>query len=168
MPLHVQMMLRKVRCVTLDVDGVLTDGNIIFSSDGTEYKSFNAQDGFGIKMLQARGIPVAIISGRKSEVVEQRARELHIRHVYQGVEDKLQALHHFLDNVGCEPNEVVHVGDDEPDAKLFGVVGVAVAVANAVPRVKAAADIVTQRSGGCGAVREFCEWLLAAHADSAE
>lgn len=151
--------IARIRCVTLDVDGVLTDGRIVYGDDGTEYKSFNVQDGLGIKNLQSLGVHVAIISGRKSVVVQRRAKELGIRHVYQGVEHKLTALNEFLDEIGCELSEVAHIGDDEPDRELFEAVGVSVAVANAVPTVKGDADVVTRLSGGDGAVREFCDLL---------
>ena len=149
--------IARIRCVTLDVDGVLTDGRIVYGSDGTEYKAFNTQDGLGIKNLQAIGVHVAIISGRSSDVVLRRAEELGIRHVYLGVEDKLTALKQILEEVGCDFDEVAHMGDDEPDRELFNLIGVSVAVANAVPIVKREADIVMQLSGGEGAVREFCD-----------
>ena len=158
--------IERVRCVTLDVDGVLTDGRIVYGSDGTEFKSFNVQDGLGIKNLQSMGIHVAIISGRASSVVERRASELGIRHLYQEVEDKVGALRHLLDEVNCEAIEVAHIGDDEPDREVFKEVGVAVAVANAVPAVKKDADIVTQLPGGAGAVREFCDLVRTTHTEA--
>ena len=156
-PPKLRSSIARIRCVTLDVDGVLTDGRIVYGSDGTEYKSFNVQDGLGIKNLQSMGVHVAIISGRQSDVVQRRAKELGIRHVYQGVENKLTALKQVLNEIGCESSEVAHIGDDEPDRELFAAIGVSVAVANAVPTVKRDADIVTQLSGGDGAVREFCD-----------
>ena len=157
--------LARIRCVTLDVDGVLTDGRIVYGSDGTEYKAFNVQDGLGIKKLHALGLHVVIISGRDSNVVAQRAHELGIRHVYQGIDDKPAAIKTVLAEIGCDLVEVAHMGDDEPDRELFELVGVGVAVANAVAGVKRAADVVTQRSGGDGAVREFCDLLQDVQSD---
>ena len=151
--------ISRIRCVTLDVDGVLTDGRIVYGSDGTEYKAFNARDGVGIKMLLSNHVHVAIITGRQSPIVDKRAEELGICHVYQGVQDKRTALKQLLEEVGCAPDEVAHIGDDLPDRELFELVGLSVAVADASPTVKREADFVTRLAGGDGAVREFCDLL---------
>lgn len=157
-----QAALRAVKLLVLDVDGVLTDGRLFYGAKGEELKAFHVRDGHGIKEIMSAGIDVAIISGRKSEAVAQRARELGIRHVVQGAHDKLAALHKLararklaLDYCAC-------VGDDTPDVPVLEACGVGIAVADAHPDALAAADLVTQTRGGRGAVREVCDWLLAA------
>ncbi len=146
----------------LDVDGVLTDGSLWFGARGETMKRFHVRDGHGIKLLQATGIQVAIISGRRSPAVSARARELGIRHVYQGVADKNQVLERLLRKLGITDTQVACVGDDTPDIPLFVRAGFAVAVSDAHPLAQAAARCVTTLGGGQGAVREVCDWLLAA------
>ena len=153
--------LRKVELLILDVDGVLTDGKLYYGSGGLELKAFNVQDGHAIKMLQAE-IPVAIISGRTSDVVERRAAELGIAHLFQGVDDKPVALAELSKRTGIAPGRIAHMGDDIPDIALFAEVGLAIAPASAHPEVLAQADLVTQLAGGEGAVREVCQRLLVA------
>ena len=157
-----QAALRAVRLLVLDVDGVLTDGRLFYGSKGEVLKAFHVRDGHGIKEIAAAGIAVAIISGRRSEAVARRARELGIKHVVQGANDKLAALHKLararkvaLDYCAC-------VGDDTPDVPILEACGVGIAVADAHPDALAAADLVTKTRGGLGAVREVCDWLLAA------
>ena len=154
--------LKHIRVVVLDVDGVLTDGKLTFDAQGNEYKSFSVLDGFGLRKLKEQGIEIAIITGRSSTIVAQRAAELGIQHVHQGVAAKDVALHSILDALQLQSDQVLYVGDDEPDIPAMQLVGVAVAVANAMGSVKEIADFVTQKSGGEGAVREVCERLLAA------
>lgn len=157
-----QARLRRVRLLILDVDGVLTDGRLFYGPDGTELKAFHVQDGSAIKRLQAAAIPVAIISGRNAEAVARRAAELHIEHLYAGVEEKTVALQALQRRTGIEAEAMAHVGDDLPDIPLFERVGTAVAVANAHPAAIACAHYVTTASGGFGAVREICDLLLIA------
>lgn len=153
---------RQVRLLILDVDGVLTDGGLQFDNRGEEYKTFNSLDGHGIRMLQESGIEVAIITGRKSEIVKHRMNELGVRHVYQGNRDKLEAFAALLRATGVDPAQVAYVGDDLPDLQIMQRVGFAVAVQNAHDFVRQHCDWVTQRSGGKGAVREVTDFILQA------
>jgi 3-deoxy-D-manno-octulosonate 8-phosphate phosphatase (KDO 8-P phosphatase) len=151
-----------IRLAAFDIDGVLTDGTLTYDDRGREYKTFHAHDGLGLKLLQQAGIAVAVISARQSTVVEIRMRELGIELVYQGQQDKLKALHQLLQRLSLEPSQVAYTGDDLQDLPVMRAVGFAVAVANAVTTVKQAAHWVTERSGGRGAVREICEYILSA------
>lgn len=152
--------LRSIRGVILDVDGVMTSGTITYDNHGNELKTFNVLDGYGIKAIQKVGVCVAIMSGRRSVAVERRAQELSITDVFQGLQDKTEALEVFARSHGLNYVEIAHIGDDIPDLGLFERVGLAVAVANAVPRLKEAADLVLTRAGGAGAIREFSDLLL--------
>jgi 3-deoxy-D-manno-octulosonate 8-phosphate phosphatase (KDO 8-P phosphatase) len=154
--------LRRARALVLDVDGVLTDGRLFYGAKGESLKAFHVRDGYGIKAVAAAGITVAIISGRKSPMVAKRARELGIRHVVQGAGDKLAALTRLATKLGLALEHVVCVGDDTPDAPILSAAGLGVAVADAHPDALAAADLATTRPGGRGAVREVCDWLIAA------
>lgn len=149
--------IKSIRGVTLDVDGVLTDGTIILDAAGREFKIFHVHDGLGLLQLQRLGLTIAIVSGRESEAVSRRAQELNIDLVYQNVQDKTGVLCEIIQKTGITEREFAHIGDDLGDLAMFSQVGVAVAVANAVDVVKQRADYVTQRSGGLGAVREFCD-----------
>ena len=153
---------RTVRLAIFDVDGVLTDGTLWIGAQGEAFKAFNILDGHGVKMLQAAGIDTAILSGRDSEAVLRRAAELGIRHVVQGASDKLAAFEELLAQSGYRAQACSFMGDDLPDLPVLQRCGFAVAVANAVDAVKAAAHYVTQASGGRGAVREFSDLVLRA------
>ncbi len=148
--------------VVFDVDGVLTDGRLYYSDDGREMKAFHVQDGFAIKLLRAHGVEVALISGRHSTMVTRRAEELGIVHLYHGVQDKAAALGELVAATGIDPARIAHVGDDLPDLAIFGLVGLAVSVADGHPAVTAAADHVTAAAGGHGVARELCQVILAA------
>ncbi|CAN5309213.1 3-deoxy-manno-octulosonate-8-phosphatase KdsC [soil metagenome] len=152
----------KIRCLILDVDGVLTDGKLYFNEQGEVAKAFSVQDGLGIKLLQQVGITVAIISGRNSPIVQRRAEELAITHIYQGQENKLPALELLLIKLCLTHEQCAFVGDDLPDLPIIQCVGLGIAVANAVAVVKQHALWQTQRSGGEGAVREVCDFLIEA------
>ena len=156
----VRAKLEATRALTLDVDGVMTSGHITLDNQGNELKSFHVQDGYGIQALRQTGICVAIMSGRRSVAVERRAQELDITDVYQGLRDKSEALSNFATLRGFNYTEIAHIGDDIPDLVLFKKVGFAVAVVNAVPQLKDAADLVLTRAGGGGAIREFADLLL--------
>src|SRR5262249_30648423 len=143
-----------VRLLVLDVDGVLTDGTLYYSDSGEELKAFNIQDGLGIKMLQAAGLETAIISGRASAALEQRAQNLAIHHLHQGVEHKLVAFEKLLQGLRLAPGQTACMGDDLPDLALLERCGLAVAVPDAPEVVRARAHYVTRRPGGRGAVRE--------------
>ena len=147
-------------CSRGDPSGTLVSrGN---PSGTLELKAFYAQDGAAIKMLQAAGIPIAIISGRTSEATARRARELGIAHVHQGVEDKTTALRTLCEASGIAAERMAHAGDDIPDLPLFDRVGMRLSVADAHPEVAARADYVTAAAGGAGAVREICQLILIA------
>lgn len=150
----------RVRLLLLDVDGVLTDGRIVYADDGTELKRFHVRDGSGLKFWRQAGKRVAVLSGRSSPAVDRRAAELGIAHVVQGQGDKLPAFERVLAEVGVSPAEVCAIGDDLPDLPVLTRAGLAVAVADACPEVRAAADYVTAVPGGAGAVRDAVEWLL--------
>ena len=150
----------KIRLLALDVDGILTDGRLYFSSNGEELKTFHSLDGHGIKMLQKRKIEVAIITGRTSTILEQRAAELDIVSVYQGVEDKLGSLNAILENQPYTIDEVAYAGDDLPDLIALQAVGLSFSVPYAHPTVKAAVDLITSLNGGSGAVREISDFIL--------
>jgi 3-deoxy-D-manno-octulosonate 8-phosphate phosphatase (KDO 8-P phosphatase) len=153
---------RAVRLAIFDVDGVMTDGTLYIGGEGEAFKAFNILDGHGVKMLHAAGVAAAILSGRKSEAVVQRARELSIAHVVQGADDKVAAFERLAGALGVAPSACAFVGDDLPDLEVMKRCGLAVAVAGAVDEVKAAAHYVTRAPGGRGAVREFCELVLRA------
>jgi len=151
-----------IRLLVLDVDGVLTDGRLWFGPDGEQLKVFHVRDGHGIKQLQGAGVEVAVISGRRSAAVDARMRELGLRHVIQGAGDKQEALDALLLALDVPAAQAACLVDDLPDLPMMRSVGLAAAVADAHPDVLALADHVTRLAGGQGAVREFCDWLLAA------
>ena len=152
--------LGRVQLLVLDVDGVLTDGRLYYGARGESLKVFHVRDGHGIKQVAAVGITVAIISGRKSAAVARRARELGIRHVTQGADDKVAALTRLAKSRSVALEHCACVGDDTPDAPMLQAAGVAIAVADAHRDALAVADLVTTQPGGRGAVREVCDWLL--------
>lgn len=154
--------LRKIKLLLLDVDGVMTDGRIIFDSNGVESKFFNVKDGHGIKMLQRAGIEVGIISGRESKVVANRAAELGIERVFQKALDKLSPYLKILADSGLTDDEVAFIGDDLIDIPVLRRVGFAAAPADAVTEVIPFVHLVTKNSGGWGAVREISDLLLKA------
>lgn len=156
-----------IRLLVLDVDGVLTDGRLYFGPRGEALKVFHARDGYGMRRLIAAGIEIAVISGRHSPAVAARCRELGIRRVLQGAADKLAAFERLLKGARVAASECACVGDDVPDVPLFGAVGLSFAVRDAPLAVRRAAHHVTILPGGCGAVREVCDLLLAARLRSA-
>lgn len=151
-----------IRLAIFDVDGVLTDGKLFFDAEGREYKSFHARDGFGIKLLRSTGVEVAVVSGRQSEVVARRMEGLGIDRVYQGMEDKLEALDVLCHELGVRPEQVAHVGDDWLDLPLMRRVGLAVVVPDAHPAIRPYAHWMTKNPGGHGAAREVCDLILRA------
>lgn len=154
-----------IRLLVMDVDGVMTDGKITYTSDGQELKSFNIKDGVGIKRAQASGIETAIITGRTSPMVERRALELGIAHLVQGREDKLAALSDLLDQINLSLDQVAYIGDDLPDLTAIESVKLGACPADAATEVKSKAKWVSTRSGGDGCVRELCD-LLVSHKSS--
>jgi 3-deoxy-D-manno-octulosonate 8-phosphate phosphatase (KDO 8-P phosphatase) len=152
--------LEKIRILLMDVDGVLTDGRIIIDSNGVESKFFNVKDGHGIKMLQRAGLEIGIISGRGSQVVEKRAADLGITHVFQKAHDKLVPYREILAKTGLQDDQAAYIGDDIIDIPLLRRVGFAAAPADAVSDVLPYVHFVSKMSGGGGAVREVCDLLL--------
>lgn len=153
---------KDIRLLILDVDGVLTDGSIILDNNGNELKSFHVRDGHGIKMLQKVGIEIAIITGRRADVVERRASELGIQHVYQGALNKAAAYADLQEKTGIPASAIACVGDDIVDIPLLRRAALSVAVADATEETRAAAAYVTKARGGRGAVREVCDLILKA------
>ncbi len=154
--------LATIRLLVLDVDGVMTDGQLHYDAQGREAKVFHAHDGHGIKQLMRAGVEVAVISGRNSTAVATRMAELGIEHVRLGQEAKSKALAEITAQLGIPPEAVACVGDDEPDLPIMQSAGLSIAVADAQPVVLERADWLTTRGGGRGAVREVCDALIAA------
>lgn len=154
--------LQKIKLFAMDVDGILSDGQIIYNSYDVETKAFYVQDGVGLKALAQAGITLAIITGRTSPMVERRAKELGIMHVIQGQDDKFTELSKLAVSVGVELGECAYMGDDLPDLKAVREAGVGICVPNGCEETKQVADFVTTRAGGHGAVREACELILKA------
>ena len=157
----------RIRLAVFDVDGVFTDGRLLFGPQGEALKQFHVRDGHGIKRLRGAGIAVAVISGRSSAIVAARMAELGVDEVHQGQDDKLPVLQALLARRGVAGDECCYCGDDEPDLAPLRAVGLACAPADAHPAVRAAASVVTSAGGGAGAVREVCDLLLAARGAAA-
>ncbi len=156
------MQVKDIRLLILDVDGVMTDGRIIYDDKGGELKCFDVKDGQGIKLLMEEGIEVGIISGRVSGASEYRARELGISILHQRADDKVNTYRTIIDEKGLVDDQVCYMGDDLADIPLMREVGFSVAVADGSQYVKEVADYVTVKNGGNGAVREVCELILKA------
>ncbi len=154
--------LSQIRLLLLDVDGVLTDGSLIYNGTGSEIKIFNVKDGLGLRLLMEAGIKVGIVTGRKSKALQDRCTDLGIPYLFAGVGDKAAMLATISAQTGVAPENAAFVGDDLPDLALMQRVGLAIAVANAHRRVRNCAHWVTSAAGGDGAVREICEALLMA------
>ncbi|MEK4566282.1 HAD-IIIA family hydrolase [Alkalihalobacillus sp. FSL R5-0424] len=153
-------MTKTIKLIVLDVDGVLTDGKLYIGSNGVEYKPFHTKDGMGISLAHYTGIKTVIITGRKSEAVTKRAKELKISYVFQGIHDKLPVLEGMMKELEINFDEVCYMGDDINDLPIMRKVGYAVAPNNAVRIVKELAHSVTSLPGGEGAVREMIDDLL--------
>ena len=163
-PVSTQVMAKaeKIRLLILDVDGVMSDGLIYMGNSGEELKAFNVRDGYGIRCALTSGIEVAIITGRKAKLLEDRCETLGIAHLYQGQSDKLLAYRELLATLDLQPEQVAYVGDDLIDWPVMAEIGLSVAVADAHPLLIPRADYVTRIAGGRGAVREICDLLLLA------
>jgi len=153
---------KAIKLVIFDVDGVLTDGSLFLGDDGLEYKAFNSRDGHGMKMLQASGVAVGIITGRTSKVVEHRMANLGIQHVYQGKEEKLPAFEELINELGLKPEQVGYMGDDVVDLPIMLRVGLAVATKDAHSLVSKHAIGQAPHDGGQGAARDLCELIMEA------
>jgi len=154
--------LKTIRLLLLDVDGVLTDGRIIYDDAGSQVKEFNVRDGLGIKLVMAAGIKVGLVTGRKSEALQHRCRDLGIQYLWDDVRQKGPLLETIIEQTGVDAGHTAFVGDDLPDICLMRRIGLSVAVADAHELVKKNADWITTAPGGCGAVREVCDALLKA------
>ena len=152
--------LQHIKLLLLDVDGVLTDGRIIWNADGVETKFFNVKDGHGIKLLQRAGIQVGIITGRISPVVDLRAKELGIEILYQGAFNKLDRYNEIKAKTGLSDHQIAYMGDDVIDIPVMRRAGFSAAPADAVPEVLLIAQFVSGCNGGMGAVRELCDLLV--------
>jgi len=154
--------LRKIKLLILDVDGVLTDGGIIYDDKGSETKVFNVKDGLGIRLLMEAGIHLGIVTGRRSNALYCRCKDLGINLIYDGVENKIDVLDALLHQTGVSAEEVAFIGDDLPDLSLMKIIGFSIAVKDAHKMILDNADMVTSAKGGHGAVRETCEAILKA------
>lgn len=150
----------EIKLLILDVDGVMTDGSLIMDNDGEEYKAFNSKDGHGIRMLQECGVEAAILTGRKSKLVQHRSNDLDIKYVMQGYRDKRPAYADLKQQTGYSDHEIAYIGDDVIDLPVMSQVGLAIAVKDAHHFVIKNAHWVTQANGGRGAVREICEQII--------
>ena len=153
---------KQIKLIIFDVDGVLTNGGLYFSDEGMEFKRFHSLDGHGIKMILDNNIEPAVITARESGNVKYRMKNLGIKHYYQGQQDKTKAYIELLEKLKLSPNEVAYMGDDIIDLPVMNQVGLPIAPANAHEIVKSISTIVTEKSGGNGAVREVCDFLLQA------
>ncbi|MCD6046419.1 MAG: kdsC [Gammaproteobacteria bacterium] len=155
-------LFAKIKLLIADVDGVMTSGDICITDEGKEIKTFNVQDGFGIRLLLVNKIDFAVITSRSCQAVDLRMKYLGVKHVFQGAKDKLPVFKSLLNDLKIEAHEVAYIGDDWPDLPVLCQVGLPIAVANAVPEVKARALYTTDCVGGAGAVREVVMHILRA------
>ena len=153
---------KAIKLLLLDVDGILTSGQLYYSANGEELKVFNSLDGHGIKLLQQSGIEVGIVSGRKSAALIERAENLKINILYLGREDKVTVVKEILKNHDLSSSEIAFAGDDLPDLPVVLLAGLGITVPNAHAELRKAAQIETEALGGAGAVREICDFLLLA------
>ena len=154
--------LANIKLLLLDVDGVLTDGKITYTDNGEEIKSFNSKDGLGLRLLMDSGIKIGIITGRKSEALTHRCKNLGIDLLFDGITDKVKALNVILDKTKTNAKETAFAGDDLPDLPVMKLVGLSICPADAPPYIQEHADIVTRQKGGQGAIREVCDEILKA------
>jgi len=154
--------LKRIKLLLLDVDGVLTDGGIIYNDNGSEIKVFNVKDGLGMRLLMEAGIHLGIVTGRRSNALYGRCKDLGINLIYDGVGNKIDVLDELLDQTGVSAEEVAFIGDDLPDLALMKIIGLSIAVGDAHKSILDNADMVTSAKGGQGAVREVCETILKA------
>jgi len=153
---------KNIKLVIFDVDGVLTDGSLFYGDDGQEYKAFNSRDGHGMKMLQETGVRIGVITGRTSEVVLHRMKNLQVQHIYQGRLEKLPAFEELINKLGITPEHTAYVGDDVVDLPIMLRVGLAITVPNAHDLVKQHAHWISSKPAGAGAARDICEMIMKA------
>ena len=153
---------KHIRILLLDVDGVLTDGTLLYASSGEEYKAFNTQDGFGITLLREAGVETGVITARQSAMVQRRAEELKMAHIYQGARKKVEPFTEIMKKTGVKPFEIAYMGDDWLDLPLLSRVGLAITPGNGAEELKERVHYITPRAGGQGAVRDACNLILTA------
>ncbi|NMP15726.1 3-deoxy-manno-octulosonate-8-phosphatase KdsC [Thalassotalea sp. Y01] len=151
---------KQIKLLVCDIDGVFSDGRIYLGNDGEELKAFNTKDGFGIKAVGQNGVDVAVITGRNSNIVQNRMRALNVKFIVQGQENKMPALIDIANQLSIDLEQIAYIGDDVPDLPCIEQVGFGVAVNDAHPLVKNGADYITFLAGGCGAVRELCDLIM--------
>lgn len=154
--------LAGIELLSLDVDGVLTDGGLYYTDDGHQLRKFNVKDGEGIKRAMQAGVEVTIITASKADVITKRAADLGVKHVFPGVDEKLSTLEGLCTQLGIGLDKVAHIGDDLNDLPLLNAVGLSLTVADAMPDVIECVAYVTDKPGGCGAVREIIDIMVAA------
>jgi 3-deoxy-D-manno-octulosonate 8-phosphate phosphatase (KDO 8-P phosphatase) len=159
-PVHIADKAKKIKLLILDVDGVMTNNMLIYSDDGRESKTFNTRDGHGMVLLQKSDIEIGIITGRKSQLVSNRMKDLKVKHVYQGVPDKLPTFLKLVDELGLALDEIAYIGDDILDLPILMRIGLAVTPANGDDEVKSRVDYISPYKGGEGCVREVCEIIM--------
>lgn len=152
----------KIKLLILDVDGILTNGTIVYSSNGEQIQSFHVHDGFGLKLLMKSGVHVALLSARGGKALEKRAKELGIKDLYQGKSDKLLIYSEIKERLGLEDNQIAFMGDDWVDLPLLSRVGLAATVPNCAEPVQEYVHYISEKEGGFGAVRELCNLILEA------
>lgn len=157
-----EKMLRNVKLLLLDVDGVMTDGSIVYTGSGEEIKSFCVKDGLGLRMLMETGINIGIVTGRSSDALYHRCKNLHIQLIFDGISDKAAVLEKITEKTGIKEENIAYIGDDLPDIPIMKKVGIPIAVRGAHENVIEAAVIVTSLDGGAGAIREVCEAVIKA------
>jgi len=160
--ISIEERAKRIKIAVFDVDGVLTNGGLMLGDDGLEYKIFHSQDGLGMKMLKNTGLRMAYITGRTSKLVLKRAENTGVDIIYQGIDDKLEALMDLVEKQGVSLDECLFMGDDVIDIPPMRRAGLAITVPHAMPLVKEYAHYTTERQAGFGAVREVCELLMKA------
>ena len=153
--------LKTIKLISLDVDGILTDGGLYFADDGTTFRKFNVKDGLGIKRIMAAGVTVAIISAGPQDAIRRRMESLGIQHIYTGVPNKRETLEKLCGELGVDLEDVIHMGDDLNDLPIMEIVGCPISVPDGMPEVRDNAVYVTTLKGGTGTVREICDMILA-------
>ncbi|HHT00641.1 MAG TPA: phenylphosphate carboxylase subunit delta [Thiomicrospira sp.] len=159
-PEHLVDKAKKIKLLILDVDGVLTDNRLFYGDNGVEYKTFHTRDGHGIVLLQKSQVDIGIITGRTSQVVTNRMQDLKVKHVFQGVPDKLPTFLKLVQDLDLEMDEVAYIGDDILDLPILLRIGLSVTPSNGDNEVKSRVDYVSQYDGGQGCVREVCEIIM--------
>jgi 3-deoxy-D-manno-octulosonate 8-phosphate phosphatase (KDO 8-P phosphatase) len=157
---HVWQKMQRIKLFVCDIDGVFSDGRIYLGNNGEELKAFHTKDGYGIKALGASGVDVAVITGRKSNIVQTRMTALNVKHIVQGEENKLPALKAMIASLALTPEQVAYIGDDMPDFECLNYVGLSIAVSDAHPAILNVCDYITYTRGGFGAVRETCDLIM--------